>query len=447
MRFLTNCRYRIRTGTILAHSRRYTSDPKTRGSEPAWLPNPSPRSIPRISTTWSAKQSSQQSKKVAQNAGVVSQMIQTLMPSVTPDPTVDTDGYRRVTALELAQHKKIQYNTQMLVRDFIDNALYHPTYGYFSRHAHIFSPQTQIDFRSVRDSLEFMNKVGEMYHELEQPSSGSPTPRIPRQVWHTPTELFNPWYGYAIAKYLVTEYKLHLYPTEDLVIYEMGAGNGTLMVNIMDYLQEYEPEVYERTHYHIIEISSQLAEHQASRQSQRPFNTVHRGVHFINRSILEWDTPVPGHCFFLAMEVIDNFSHDLVRYDPVTEQAYQGTVLTDGRGEYQEVFEPLSDPLITRYLRLRQQTGYRSPLFHPRQRFERRLRNCLPFPPNLTKGEFLPTRTLQLFEVLRDYFPRHRLVLSDFYTLPDAIAGIDGPVVQTRYRQTMVPCSTYLVQP
>jgi len=31
--------------------------------------------------------------------------------------------------------------------------------------------------------------------------------------------------------------------------------------------------------------------------------------------------------------------------------------------------------------------------------------------------------------------------------LPDAIEGEQAPVVQTRYKQTMIPCSTYLVQP
>jgi SAM-dependent MidA family methyltransferase len=45
----------------------------------------------------------------------------------------------------------------------------------------------------------------------------------------------------------VSDYKLKHYPYEDFIIYEMGAGNGTLMCNIMDYLRDEEPEVYERT--------------------------------------------------------------------------------------------------------------------------------------------------------------------------------------------------------
>ncbi|OMH85265.1 hypothetical protein AX774_g1190 [Zancudomyces culisetae] len=50
-------------------------------------------------------------------------------------------------------------------------------------------------------------------------------------------------------------------------------------------------------------------------------------------------------------------------------------------------------------------------------------------------------------KLLSTHFPKHRLILSDFYKLPDTIEGINGPVVQTRYRGNMVPCSTFRVQP
>ncbi len=42
-----------------------------------------------------------------------------------------------------------------------------------------------------------------------------------KQVWHTPTQIFQPYYAHAIARYLVAEYKLHNYPYDDLVIYEL----------------------------------------------------------------------------------------------------------------------------------------------------------------------------------------------------------------------------------
>lgn len=139
-------------------------------------------------------------------------------------------------------------------------------------------------------------------------------------------------------------------------------------------------------------------------------------------------------------------------------------MLTNQHGSFDEIFEPVTDPLIQRYLSLRNSTGHVSPVLQPAWWY--RLRQKLPFPPNLSRAEFIPTQTLALMEKLRDCFPRHRLVLSDFYHLPDTIAtvggadhstapfatsgsgrgAVDAPVVQTRYKRTMVPCSTYLVQ-
>ena len=70
----------------------------------------------------------------------------------------------------------------------------------------------------------------------------------------------------------------------------------------------------------------------------------------------------------------------------------------------------------------------------------------LPFAPNLSAPEFVPTRLLTLLRTLRRHFPRHRLLLSDFSSLPNTIPGVNAPVVQTRYQNTTVPCETLFVQ-
>lgn len=125
---------------------------------------------------------------------------------------------------------------------------------------------------------------------------------------------------------------------------------------------------------------------------------------------------------------------------------YQGLVSIDENGDYTELYEPVgSDALISRYLSTRKMTSYRSPVLS-RQLWHKFLR-MLPLAPNLTEPEFIPTKLFLFLETLKSYFPNHRLVLSDFSYLPDAVEGINGPVVQTRYKGTMVPCSTYMVQP
>jgi len=97
----------------------------------------------------------------------------------------------------------------------------------------------------------------------------------------------------------VSEYLLKYFPYEDLVIYEIGAGNGTLAMDILDYIRSEYPEVYERTHYNIVEISGRLANSQLELLVPR-----HPCVTVTHKSIFHWDQREPAPCFFLAMEVI-----------------------------------------------------------------------------------------------------------------------------------------------
>jgi SAM-dependent MidA family methyltransferase len=97
----------------------------------------------------------------------------------------------------------------------------------------------------------------------------------------------------------VSEYLLKYFPYEDLVIYEIGAGNGTLAMDILDFIRSAYPEVYERTHYNIVEISGRLAKAQEELLIPR-----HPCTSITHKSIFHWDCPEPAPCFFLAMEVI-----------------------------------------------------------------------------------------------------------------------------------------------
>ena len=112
----------------------------------------------------------------------------------------------------------------------------------------------------------------------------------------------------------------------------------------------------------------------------------------------------------------------------------------DSTGDYTELYEPVTDPLIARYLRLRSRapspTRRKSALLNPLLSASPILRKVIaavPFAPNLTAPEFLPTKQLMLLDILRDKFPAHRILFSDFSSLPDAIPGENAPVVQTRY--------------
>lgn len=97
--------------------------------------------------------------------------------------------FRRVTAAHLAkQAKEPPRRVKMLSRDFIDDALYNPYYGYFPKQATIFTPETPFDFAQMPNSRAFHQAVAERYRDYRMEAGIGSGPG--RQVWHTPTELF-----------------------------------------------------------------------------------------------------------------------------------------------------------------------------------------------------------------------------------------------------------------
>jgi hypothetical protein len=81
----------------------------------------------------------------------------------------------------------------------------------------------------------------------------------------------------------------------------MGGGNGTLAQDVLTYIRDHYPDVYDRTKYRIIEISENLARVQMGTLDEH----LKQGtVEIVNKSVFEWEEPVLEPCFFLALEVI-----------------------------------------------------------------------------------------------------------------------------------------------
>ncbi|KAM0605967.1 hypothetical protein ACHAP1_004249 [Verticillium nonalfalfae] len=357
------------------------------------------------------------------------------------DRSEEFETYPLVTAEDLKGRDVRPRKVKMLMRDFVDDSLYNPNYGYFSKNAVIFSPGQPFDFPAFSHEPAFYKELGHRYTEFEDALDDKEGVKDDRPLWHTPTELFRPYYGEAIARYLVSNYRLTTYPYHDLIIYEMGAGRGTLMLNILDYIRDMDPQVYARTKYKIIEISSSLAALQGQNLLRASGHA--DKVDIINKSIFDWDERVPSPCFFLALEVFDNFAHDCLRYDLRTEEPLQARVLIDDDGDFYEFYDTRLDPVAARFLRVRHAaTAGRYPAPYPASRLARDLRSRLPLAPNLSAPEYIPTRLMQYLDVLEKYFPAHRLLTSDFHALPDAIEGLNAPVVQTRFERRTVPVTT-----
>ena len=309
----------------------------------------------------------------------------------------------------------------------------------------IFSPGDPFDFPALPSEHAFFQQLRHRYTAFED-ALDYQEPNDLRQLWHTPTELFSPYYGEAIARYLVEDYKYNFYPYHDLNIYEMGAGNGTMMLNILDFIRDCHPEVYERTKFRVIEISNQLAQLQQQGLGQSAYARGHADkVEIVNQSIFDWTQYVSNPCYFLALEVFDNFAHDALKYDLDTGAPYQSHVVVDPRGELFEYYSRSLDPVAAQFLERRHAACKSYP--HPLSgsRLMNSLRSLMPFRQSLSTPEYIPTRLMQFFYILYQKFPNHKLISSDFNKLGDAVEGLNAPVVQTRYQRQMIPVSTPLV--
>ncbi|KAH9967416.1 hypothetical protein BC827DRAFT_1174002 [Russula dissimulans] len=77
----------------------------------------------------------------------------------------------------------------------------------------------------------------------------------------------------------------------------------------------------------------------------------------------------------------------------------------------------------------------------------RSIYNHLPLVPSLSTPKHVPMHLLSLLCALRTHFSRHRLLLSDFSSLLDAIPGVSAPVVQAHVHGAAIACSTLFVRP
>src|SRR5690606_4185347 len=67
-----------------------------------------------------------------------------------------------------------------------------------------------------------------------------------------------------------------------------------------------------------------------------------------NCSICDWKTLDDRECFIIALEVLDNFPHDKIIID--RDQILETRVIQNDHSTHSEIYVPLSDHLIFKYL-------------------------------------------------------------------------------------------------
>ena len=334
---------------------------------------------------------------------------------------------------------------RMITRDFMHYGLYHRKFGYHPKMHRKYREKMTTGFHAP---IPFAQLRGRHDYELVIGKYSESTP-----TFASPAQLYQPYYGWVIAEYLISVMKAKFHPQEPIVIYDIGAGTGSLAQNILDFLAEHYPEVYSRTEYHLVDIAPPLIAIQRHRLVQHS-----QKVHIHHMSIHNWRTLETRRCFVLAFELFANFPHDFItwtsRYE-VYEQHIQFEQADNISGVKERWFE-CTDPLILRYLRYSQMmqeqtfanlkllcqtdglTTVDRPLWDSLEcQYRDNILTLMAKTIAINDGYrqmWVPTGQMVFLEVLAEFFPRHHALFADWNSVQDGVAGYNGPVIQAKVR-------------
>ena len=192
--------------------------------------------------------------------------------------------------------------SSLLLRDYLQRALYEQSSGYFAKE--VVRAGQALPFGSFGGEKDYRMKLAAEYAQAER-------------AWLTPVETFQPHYAHAIARSIHQTHSA-LYPGEPLQVLEVGGGNGTFAAGVMGWLRSEAPETFARSRYLLLEVSERLAEAQrqrlhAERLPAERWEVVHSCASMWAE---ELEAPLPGPWFIVALEVIDNLPHDKLRLAP-----------------------------------------------------------------------------------------------------------------------------------
>ncbi|KAH9568523.1 hypothetical protein CY35_03G082200 [Sphagnum magellanicum] len=320
----------------------------------------------------------------------------------------------------------LQHNKSVLVRDYIHSALYDPQSGYFSAKAEAVGTISEpIQFSLLQGRKAYLQHLNDLYKQNNV-------------SWFTPIEIFQPWYGYAIAEYILRT----LVPASPLNIYEIGGGTGTCASNILNYFKTKAPAIYKNLTYTSVEISDALALKQQARVGAMSSHSHHFQIRHGSASDPNtWGTVNTAPCFIIMLEVLDNLAHDLVYRKTLTSDWNETWVTESAPGSYREELQPLEDPLIKRCLDVISQ----NPHTRSSSSIISAAKSTLSQFVSLSELAWIPTGCLQMLETLHKFRPNMVLIISDFSSLPDiTIAGTGAPLVASKEAGQTKDHSSYL---
>lgn len=325
----------------------------------------------------------------------------------------------------------------LLARDWISESLYNLEHGYFNTAA---SPVGQLPdplpFQQLAGQQAYLQTLRLWYDQLQV-------------SWLTPAEIFQPFYGHAVAAALLEK----LPPKQPLDIIEVGGGSGRLARDVLDYLHDHHQEQYAHASYTSLEISPKLADVQQQK-------VLHDGKHRSCYQVAQHDASAPvawgavneQPCVIILMEVLDNLPHDRV-WRQSSEAVWQETWIQSSgpshdhmQQKHAEVTKPVADPLVWACLEAAQlQPGHLSQSWL-HSTLDWALGQVSPSGSGSGQTVWLPTSCLQLLQRICAARPNHVIIAADFDELPDvSVPGQGGPLVASTMNGQTLDHPSYLV--
>jgi hypothetical protein len=364
----------------------------------------------------------------------------------------------------------------MLTRQFVLQTLE----LYFSR-CDVVRESAPLSFTNLLTRWEYRNALAKLY-------AASPN------GWLTPAMVFQPWYSYALARYMSEQHTIQTPKSSPrpLLIYEIGGGNGTNARHILDWLRRHAPKTYASCHYSLLEFSPRLRDAQTAAVASHGA----KRVSIVAADATDLDAapiaPEPRACFVLGLEVLDNLPHDkvvcidkcwhetrvvagshlqsLVAADPLSRASHtapsdvdfgdlSGSLSVDSfdrsRGGVAqgltETYAPVQDRLVEHLLKVGLSLGLpsftsgppslpqvRGRALHAAKSLLRGRFDWLQLPQQpdgVQHAAYVPTGALQMLQGLRKLLPQHRLLLADFDGLPPP--SVHAQTVRTDTRVLM----------
>ena len=190
----------------------------------------------------------------------------------------------------------------MQLREHLHDLLYSSADGYFSRsRTPVGVLDAPINFTKLADFAHYQAVVRQAYQQLQVPhccalQSVLPDHSLPcargttgrlvvlpcsneqsnldlQVSWLTPSELFSPHWGQAVARCILAQHS----GSQPLRIVEIGAGSGTQARDILSFLRAGHPKVYADMTYRSVEISPALAQLQQQRVAEEAGHASRQG--------------------------------------------------------------------------------------------------------------------------------------------------------------------------